>query len=123
MEEAGRALFEIQYGICLAADFNHRNYVTAAECDTIVQNTAAVLTGIPGWHVKLRSPLIKVASELRQSLAGTGADIFIRPLFKSSLKFSDHAHLYGQYWLSLPPLYSSNQCFQNWFYFHYLVTG
>jgi len=72
-------------------------------------NMAAVLTGIPGWPVELRSPLTKAAGDFRQSSAGTGADVLIRPLLKSSLKFSDHAHLSGQsYWHSLPPLYSSS---------------
>ena len=71
-------------------------------------NMAAVLMGILGWLVELRSALTKAAGDFRQSLAGTGADVLIRTLFKSSLKFSDHAQLSSQYyWHSLPPLYSA----------------
>jgi len=72
-------------------------------------NMAVVLTEIPGWLIELRSPLTKAVGDFRQSLADRGADVLIRPLFKSSLKFSDHAHLSVQYyWHSLPPLYSSS---------------
>jgi hypothetical protein len=124
---------EISHGVIVSAEdlperrkravplFNY-NMASALQLNTITEFLSRLpnvtlqsckhgrrVNGNPGWLVELRSPLTKAAGDFRQSSAGTGAVVLIRPLFKSSLKFSDHAHLSGQYyWHSLQPLYSSS---------------